>query len=137
MANYTGSCLCGAIKYEVNGEPVRTAVCHCDDCRKATGSSYATNFFFKEEDIVVTEGTPKEFQHKSDAGNTMTKQFCGNCGSQLFGIGTGSPGVKHVKAGTLDNVGDLKPAISVFTARKHPFTVLDPDIEQFETMRPQ
>jgi hypothetical protein len=137
MANYTGSCLCGAIKYEVNGEPVRTAVCHCDDCRKATGSSYATNFFFKEEDIVVTQGTPKEFQHKSDAGNTMTKQFCGNCGSQLFGIGTGSPGVKHVKAGTLDNVGDLKPAISVFTARKHPFTVLDPDIEQFETMRPQ
>ncbi len=137
MANYTGSCLCGAIKYEVNGEPVRTAVCHCDDCRKATGSSYATNFFFKEEDIVVTQGTPKEFQHKSDAGNTMTKQFCGNCGSQLFGIGTGSPGVKHVKAGTLDNVGDLKPAISVFTARKHPFTVLDPYIEQFETMRPQ
>jgi hypothetical protein len=137
MANYTGSCLCGAIKYEVNGEPVRTAVCHCDDCRKATGSSYATNFFFKEEDIVVTEGTPKEFQHKSDAGNTMTKQFCGDCGSQLFGIGSGSPGVKHIKAGTLDNVGDLKPAISVFTARKHPFTVLDPDIEQFETMRPQ
>jgi hypothetical protein len=137
MANYTGSCLCGAIKYEVTGEPVRTAVCHCDDCRKATGSSYATNFFFKEEDIVVTQGTPKEFQHKSDAGNTMTKQFCGDCGSQLFGIGSGSPGVKHIKAGTLDNVGDLKPAISVFTARKHPFTVLDPDIEQFETMRPQ
>ncbi len=137
MANYTGSCLCGAIKYEINGEPVRTAVCHCDDCRKATGSSYATNFFFKEEDIVVTQGTPKEFQHKSDAGNTMTKQFCGNCGSQLFGLGTGSPGVKHVKAGTLDDVGDLKPAISVFTARKHPFTVLDPDIQQFETTRPQ
>jgi hypothetical protein len=137
MANYSGSCLCGEIKYEINGEPVRTANCHCDDCRKATGSSYATNFFFKEDDIVVTQGTPKEFEHKSDAGNTMTKQFCGNCGSQLFGLGSGSPGIKHVKAGTLDDVGNLRPAINVFAGRKLPFTFLDPDTEQFETMRPQ
>ena len=137
MANYSGSCLCGEIKYEINGEPVRTANCHCDDCRKATGSSYATNFFFKEDDIVIRQGTPKDFQHKSAAGNTMTKQFCGNCGSQLFGLGSGSPGVKHVKAGTLDDVGNLRPAINVFVGRKLPFTFLDPDTEQFETMRPQ
>lgn len=137
MAKYTGSCLCGAIKYEINGEPVRAANCHCADCRKATGASYATNFFFNEDDIVITQGTPKEYQHKSDAGNTMTKQFCGDCGSQLFGIGSGSPGVKHVKAGTLDDVGDMRPAINVFTRGKLPFTFLDPDTEQYDTMRPR
>ena len=74
----TGGCLCGDIRYEVEGEPFRTANCHCDDCRKATGSAYATNLFFKEEQILVLQGTLKKFQHLADSNSTMTKEFCGN-----------------------------------------------------------
>ena len=90
MSKYSGGCLCGAIRYEVTGEPVRVAHCHCDDCRRATGASFATNVFFKEDDIKILQGTPKQFRHAADSGNTMTKEFCGDCGSQLFGIGSGS-----------------------------------------------
>ena len=47
MADITGGCLCGAVRYEVSGEPARVVNCHCDNCRKATGAAIATNVFFK------------------------------------------------------------------------------------------
>ena len=135
MAGFTGGCLCGAIRYEVKGDPVRVANCHCDDCRRATGASFTTNVFVKEDDLVVTRGTTKKFQHKSDAGNTMTKEFCGDCGSQLFGSGSGSPGIKHVKVGTIDDASNIRPVIDVFTSKKLPFTILSDDTEHFERTR--
>ena len=76
MAYFTGGCLCGAVRYEINGDPVRVAHCHCDDCRKATGSSFATNAFFKEDDLVVLKGTTKTYMHTADSGNSMNKEFC-------------------------------------------------------------
>lgn len=137
MATITGGCLCGDIRYEINGEPVRAAHCHCDDCRRATGASFATNVFFKDEDVKITKGSPKRFQHKADSGNTLTKEFCGNCGSQLFGIGSGSTGIRHVKVGTLDDASFVKPQIEVFTSRKLPFIRLSDETEHFEKGRPR
>jgi hypothetical protein len=137
MAGFTGGCLCGAIRYEVRGDPVRTANCHCDDCRRATGASFTTNVFVKADDLVVLKGTPKKFRHKADSGSTMTKEFCGDCGSQLFGYGSGSPGVKHVKVGAIDDAGAIKPQIDVFAAKKLPFTILSDDTEHFERGRPR
>ena len=137
MAGVTGGCLCGAIRYEVTGDPVRAAHCHCDDCRRATGASFATNVFFKEEDVKILQGTPSRYEHTADSGNTMTKEFCGNCGSQLFGIGSGSAGVKHVKVGTLDDASFVKPQIEVYTGKALPFTKLSDETEHFEAGRPR
>lgn len=137
MAGFTGGCLCGAVRYEVRGEPVRAANCHCDDCRRATGASFATNVFVKEDDLVILRGTPKRFQHKADSGNTMTKEFCGDCGSQLFGSGSGSTGVKHVKVGTIDDAAGIRPAMDVFVSKKLPFTRLSDQTEHFEKGRPR
>ncbi len=137
MAGFKGQCLCGAIKYEVKGDPVRAANCHCDDCRRATGASFATNVFVKEDDLVILQGTPRSYQHKSDSGSTMTKEFCGDCGSQMFGSGTGNPGIRNVKAGTIEDVGAIRPSIDVFTSKKLPFTRLSEDTEHFEKGRPR
>lgn len=140
MAGFSGGCLCGAIKYEVKGDPVRVAHCHCDDCRKATGASFATNVFVKEDDLVILQGTPRSYRHAADSGNTMTKEFCGDCGSQLFGFGSGSTGIRHVKVGTIDDVSAvpaIRPEIEVFTSRKLPFTRLSDETEHFEKGRPR
>ena len=137
MAGFKGGCLCGAVKYEVKGEPVRVAQCHCDDCRRATGSAFATNVFVKEEDIVVLQGETKSFQHSADSGSTMTKEFCGNCGSQLFGSGSSAPGIKNIKIGSIDDVGDLKPQIEVFTSKSLPYTPPLGFTEKFEQGRPR
>lgn len=137
MAGFTGGCLCGAIRYEVKGEPIRVANCHCDDCRRATGASFATNVFVREDDLVILQGTPKSFQHKADSGNTMTKQFCGDCGTQLFGYGSGSSGVRHVKVGTIDDAGFVRPEIDVFVSKKLPFTRLSDETQHFDKGRPR
>ena len=137
MATHTGGCLCGAIRYEITGEPVRAAHCHCDECRRATGSSFATVAFFKEEDVKVIQGTPKHFFHPADSGNTMTKEFCGNCGSQVLGAGSGSPGVRSVRVGTLDDASFVKPQMNLYTGKALPFTRLPDDTEHFHAGRPR
>ena len=43
----SGSCLCGAVRYEATGEPKRFVHCHCSRCRKATGTGHASNLFLQ------------------------------------------------------------------------------------------
>tara|TARA_R110000868_G_scaffold104557_9_gene287980 strand:- start:3328 stop:3750 length:423 start_codon:yes stop_codon:yes gene_type:complete len=137
MATHTGGCLCGAIRYEITGEPVRVANCHCDECRRATGASFATVAFFSEEDVQVVRGTPKQFGHAADSGNTMTKEFCGDCGSQLLGAGSGSPGVRSVRVGSLDDAGFVVPQMDLYTGKALPFTRLSDATEHFVAGRPR
>jgi hypothetical protein len=127
--------LCGAVRYEVNGDPVRMARCHCDDCRRATGSAFATNIFVKAEELVITQGETKSFEHTADSGNTMTKEFCATCGSQLFGFGARATGMKSVKVGSIDDAGFVKPEIEVFVSKALPCSHLTEGIEHFEKGR--
>ena len=122
MTGYTGSCLCGAVRYQIDGEPMRTAQCHCDDCRRATGSAFATNVFVNSDCLTVIQGITKSFEHTADSGNTMTKEFCSVCGSQIFGHSSGRPGVKTIKVGTIDEIGSIRPEVEVFTSKALPFT---------------
>ena len=134
MVQFTGGCLCGTIRYEVNEEPQRIANCHCDDCRKATGSSFATHIFVAEDDVVITQGEPKSFSHTADSGNTMTKEFCANCGSQLFGQTTGRPGIKSIKVGSIDDASFVQPIVNVYVKRALPFTQIDRSLACFDGM---
>ena len=137
MAGFTGGCLCGAVRYEVTGEPVRVAHCHCDACRRATGSAFATNVFIEEDKLNVLQGSTSTYQHTADSGSKMTKEYCAGCGSQLFGFGSGSPGIKNVKIGTIDNVGDIRPQIEVFTSKSLPYTPPLDFTKKFEKGRPR
>lgn len=137
MPKFSGGCLCGAVRYEVDGEPAFVAQCHCDDCRRATGSSFATNVFVKEADLKIVQGRTKTFQHPADSGNTMTKQFCPECGSQLFGSTSGLPGMQSVKVGSIDDASFVKPQIEVFVSKALPFTIHPADTQKFERGRPR
>ena len=135
MPNFSGGCLCGAVRYEVSGEPIRIAQCHCDDCRRATGSSFATNIFVNEADLMVLQGTTKSYQHPTDSGNTMTKEFCPECGSQLFGSTTGGAGVKAIRVGSIDDASFVTPQIEVYVSKALPFTRHPEYTEKFERGR--
>ena len=136
MTKIAGRCLCGAIRYEIDGEPFRIANCHCDDCRKATGSAYATNLFFKEEQIKILQGAPKKFEHLADSHNTMIKEFCSDCGSQVFGSGANRPGVKNIKVGSIDDARFVKPQVNLYTAHALSCSYIDDEIDNFQGMPP-
>ena len=133
----SGHCLCGAVTWHHEGETTRNLNCHCDECRRATGSSFATVVFFKEDDVKVTQGTPKQFFHPADSGNTMTKEFCADCGSQVLGAGSGSPGIRSVRVGSLDDASFVKPQMDLYTGKALPFTRLPDDTEHFKAGRPR
>ena len=135
MAEFTGGCLCGSIRYEVKGDLIRALNCHCDDCRRATGASFGTFVFVNESDLKIIQGTPKTFEHPNDAGITMTKQFCGNCGTQLFGKGSRAGGMIHVKVGTIDDASFVHPEMDLFVSKKLPFVQLADDTEHFDKGR--
>lgn len=135
MSEYTGGCLCGAVRYKVIGEHVRVANCHCNNCRKVTGASFATNALVKEEDLVIESGVTNSYQHKLDSENMITKKFCPECGSQIFSNGTGSPGVVGIKVGSIDDANDIKPQITVYAASALPLSHIEKSTEIFQEMR--
>jgi len=75
------SCCCGSVEMELMGEPKMRAVCHCDDCQKASGSSCVANAFFDTSMVKVTKGMNdlNEFKLK-----TMPRMFCKNCHNYMF-----------------------------------------------------
>jgi hypothetical protein len=102
----TGGCLCGAIRYEVRGEPYQSGVCHCTTCRKLTGSPFSVSANWRSDQFHMT-GELKTYERRS---------FCPNCGSRLFYLY--DAGVE-VFLGTLDQApNDIKPMVEVWTIRK-------------------
>jgi hypothetical protein len=127
----TGRCLCGACSYEIEGDPVVVAHCHCLDCQRLSGAGHSTGAMFPEGAITLT-GTPAAFSLSSAAGNSVTRLFCGTCGSPLFGKNSGMPGFATVTLGTLDAPNMLTPQVAIFVRTRRQWDVMDPAIATFD-----
>ncbi len=128
----TGRCLCGACRYEIDGEPVVVARCHCLDCQRVSGAGHVTGAMFAETGIRLF-GAPAEFELTSAAGNTVTRLFCSTCGSPLFGKNSGMPGMMTVTLGTLDDPGALKPQVAIFARSRRHWDVMDESLPTYDT----
>ena len=87
----------------------------------------------KEDDVNVS-GTPKTFEHSSDAGNTMTKHFCNTCGTPLFTQNSAREGMLGLRAGLIHEHVEFTPKVNVYTSSKMNATVLDDGLPAFEKM---
>ncbi|MBL1436709.1 MAG: GFA family protein [Rhodobacteraceae bacterium] len=106
----TGSCLCGDVKYEVEG-PLRPVVyCHCEQCRKTSGHHVAASS--APRDKVKISGELRWYR----SSNTARRGFCPTCGGNLFWDGPG--GNMSIMAGTLDDTNDLPAMGHIFVADK-------------------
>ncbi|PSN73434.1 hypothetical protein BS50DRAFT_186835 [Corynespora cassiicola Philippines] len=112
-----GGCFCGNVRYSVEGEPVKKALCHCRDCRKISGSAYSTNAIYPESAFKRVKGEAKSLAVKSDSGNEITSYFCGDCGSTMWREGKTFSGLVIIKVGTLDAddaLENAKPVAELF-----------------------
>ena len=94
----TGRCLCGAVSYSINGQPLGMGQCHCKDCQRASGTGHMSLARFRKDDIVIT-GQTTSFASRADSGNTNTRHFCPTCGSRIYGENSARPGVVNVSVG--------------------------------------
>ena len=125
--NITGNCLFGQVSYAAQADPVFAAHCHCDDCRKNTGSDYAALVFVPMESLTW-QGETRSYSHHADSGNLMTKYFCPQCVSQLFGTNSARNDRMHIKVGSMDDASWFQPWYNVFASRRLPSTPINADV---------
>ena len=133
-STFRGHCLCGSLRFECSAEPEFQVCCHCDDCRRVSGGVYGSFVFVSAEALHVT-GEMRSYEHQSDRGNTMTKDFCPTCGSHMFGSNSKTPNRRGVFVGVIDNASWFKPQAYVYASKKLPHTPVDPEVETFNEMR--
>lgn len=95
-----GSCLCGGIRYEYDGEIEEISICHCSQCRKAQGSAFAAASPLAADRFRLVSGAHllKEFRSSSD----KARAFCANCGSPIYSAKDDRPEVKRLRLGTVE-----------------------------------
>lgn len=126
----TGNCLCGAIKYEIIGQPLNQTVCHCDGCRRASGAP-AVGWLTVRRDAFRVSGSlkyvsaPNPRPGTCDACCSGKRGFCPVCGSQFTFEDDKRADQVDVTVGTLDDPKSFKPMQDVFAEQRlpwvHPF----------------
>lgn len=117
----TGGCNCGAIRYRIEGAPLRVSHCHCGTCRRASGAVAATFAAFPA-DAVTWEGAAPVTWRSSDFA---FRRFCGVCGSQLeFGFDD-RPEIRVIAVGGLDDPAATPAIRHNFISEKVPWARLD------------
>ncbi|MGE9009582.1 GFA family protein [Leptospira interrogans] len=97
LMRISGGCHCGAIRYQVDGDLIVHALCHCADCRRHAGAPMVGWAMYAEDAVKVTQGEPKVYA-SSEHGR---RQFCANCGTGLFYTNANMlPGIIDVQSGT-------------------------------------
>ena len=131
----TGSCLCGAISFEINEALAPIQICHCGQCRKAQGSAFVTNIPVQENNFRLLSGEPLIGAFESSPGKQ--RFFCRNCGSPIYSKTEKLPGVVRVRAGTLD--GDLatRPAAHMYVAHKANWFEICDQLPQYDEGLPR
>jgi len=113
-ANLGGSCLCGAVQYEISGEAQRFYHCHCRRCRKTTGSGHASNMLVTPESSLSWK-TGEELlrRYKVPEAERFYNCFCSQCGSPMPRVVPELQGV-IIPAGTLNAEPPMQPQARIF-----------------------
>ena len=129
----SGSCLCGAIRYEVEGDLGPIVCCHCSMCRKAQGSAFATNAPVEAARFRIVSGEDRLRRYASSPGKWRC--FCSSCGSPIISQRDGSA-VIRLRIGTLDSRLAARPTAHIHVASKAEwFDILD-DLPRHPELEP-
>ncbi|MCY4590618.1 MAG: GFA family protein [Alphaproteobacteria bacterium] len=84
MQTHEGGCLCGEVRFRVEGEPERAAICHCRYCQLRTGSAFGVSVYVPLDRVTRLSGDLQEFSFRSESGNTWLIERCSSCGTGVY-----------------------------------------------------
>jgi hypothetical protein len=113
---YAGACLCGAVRFEIDGAFEHFYLCHCARCRKDTGSAHASNLFSSTAVLRWIDGESNVRQFALP-GTLHARSFCATCGSALPSVQMNGA-LLVVPAGCLDGPLDIAPDAHLFVASR-------------------
>jgi hypothetical protein len=104
-AGLVGGCACGAVRYEVHGEPFHRTLCHCNDCRRAAGAPAVAWFSVRPQALRWVCGRPRWRR----SSLPVERAFCPDCGTQLAYRHAGFPDAIDVTTCSLDDPDRAAP----------------------------
>ena len=126
-----GGCLCGANRYQIKGEPVRSGLCHCRTCRKAASAPTLPFVVFPAAAFTFTQGKPVQFRSSPH----VTRSFCGQCGSPLTYQTEKEPNCVDVMTCSLDDPEALAPEFHVWVSHKLAWECISDGLPAYATLR--
>ena len=129
-----GSCLCGAVRFEVDRVAGPFELCHCSRCRKVSGSAFAAGIYVNREDLRFTKGLEFIKTYEAPilrAPPPYRSSFCAQCGSSLPDPSAESPLVE-IPAGALDDDPQLRPDKHIYVDVKSSWFEIADNLPQFD-----
>ena len=104
-ARLEGGCQCSAVRYEVAGAPVMTAICHCSMCRRSNAAPAVAWAMYQEAQVSFTRARPKLYASSEEA----QRGFCEACGTQISFTAAYIPGLIDLTIGSMDHPDAITP----------------------------
>lgn len=133
--NYTGGCVCGAVRYECSADAIFMGNCHCRDCQRASGGAYEPAIGLPAAALKIT-GELKFYAVTADSGNTVSRGFCPECGARMLGKSSGVPDLAIIMASSLDDPTVFEPAMDVYVSSAQSWDQMNPALPKFPKMPP-
>ena len=127
--DWTGGCLCGAVRYRSSADPVRVVNCHCGTCRRTSGAAFMTFVHFPADAFAWT--APPTWYRSSAAA---ARGFCATCGSTLSMREAVLPDRVQVSLGSLDRPDLVRPDDHVWTSSQLPWLEVVDNLPRFATI---
>lgn len=125
-----GSCLCGAVSFEIQGSLHNTRYCHCTNCRKFSGAGYAAWGLAQTSQLAIAPPSPNVTKFNSGGGHRV---FCAACGSPLWYEPAGRPQYRGIPLGAIDEGTVAQPEMHVWTKSHVSWVTIGDGLPQHET----
>jgi hypothetical protein len=134
-----GSCLCGGVRFEVAPPFIRAGHCHCERCRKHSGTAVCTQARVKKEQFRLLRG--ENLIRVYGKGEGAVKAFCVTCGSSLFGGDWPEGDEVSIRFGAFDDDLGIRPQYHTFVDDRAPWDEIADDLPRYpgalnDTTRP-
>ena len=125
-----GGCLCGAVRFKTDGEPVNVRICHCRTCQKAMGSPFYARALFEPRALTV-EGETAAYP----SSEAIERVFCKRCGTRLFSRRINGTAV-GVALATFDDRNAFAPTEHIWVSEKIDWVRIDDGLRQYQETVP-
>lgn len=115
----TGHCLCGDVRFEIHGKLGPVVYCHCESCRRASGTAFGANADVRVESLKWVSGREAIREYASSPGKL--RSFCSRCGAPVYSRRPDAPGIVRIRLGVLDGDPGRRPLAHFFVSEKAPW----------------
>ena len=131
MAELSGSCMCGAISYTIEGPIPDFGSCHCQTCQKASGSAFGTNLGIPRTQLSLSD--PQGFLKGYESSPDKIRSFCSHCGTPIYAHLKSTPDLVRIRMGTLETPVSKGVKAHTFVSEKASWHEIGGDAAQFAT----